>query len=182
MEKDLSQKEWASEFMEFLEAEPVQAPLAISENIHKEVARILHLPLWKILLKVGTIQTVVALATLLVCPQFEIDFVVMGHNDAHLKALLGETAYMTLCGAIFLSSGTLLAALLLSVEELRAIKKTRHAYFFLASTLALVILYKFGVSSAPSAYAAWFTGAFLGCITAFEMIKGIKVFRYYSSL
>lgn len=180
MDKNISQKTWASEFIEFLESEPVQAPQVISENIHKEVARSLHLPLWQILLKVGTIQTVVALATLLVCPQFEIDFVVMGHNDAHLKALLGETAYMGLCGTIFLGSGTLLASLLLKVEELRAIKKTQYPYIFLVSVFALLIFYKFGVPSRTADYAAWFTGAFLGSIAVFEMIKGVKIFRYYS--
>lgn len=169
------------EFMEFIEAESTEPPIALSEKIHKAVARDLEPIIWKILLKFGTIQSAVAFITLLFCPQFELDFGLVRHDDAHLKALLGELGYMALCGAIFLSSGAVLAALLLRAEELRAIKKSEYIYLFLASALALIIFWQLGMPTAFASYAAWFAGAFGGSILGFEIIKKLRFAGYRTS-
>ena len=133
---------------------------------------------WKVLLKFGVIQSAVALISLLVCPQFELDLGLIRHGDAHLKALLGELGYMALCGAIFLSSGAVLAAALLRAEELRAMKKIEYLYLFLASALALMIFWQLGMATAFASYAAWFAGAFGGSVLGFEVVKGLRLAGY----
>ncbi len=163
------------EFMEFIEAESTEPPIALSEVIHKAVARDLKLMIWKVLLKFGVIQSAVALISLFVCPQFELDLGLIRHGDAHLKALLGELGYMALCGAIFLSSGAVLATITLRVEELRAIKKSEYLYLFLASALALMIFWYLGTPSVFASYAAWFAGAFGGSMAAFEVVKSLRL-------
>ena len=126
MEKKCVNEEWGRKFLEFIEAEPIDPPIAVSEKIHKAVAGDLRPLIWKVLLKFGMIQAVVAFMTLLVCPQFEVDLGIVRHDDTHLRALLGEFGYMVLCGAIFLSSGAILATIILRVEELRAIRKGEY--------------------------------------------------------
>lgn len=175
MKRKLADKAWGRAFLTFVEAEPVDPPEAISENIHKAVARDLRILPWKVFLKFATIQAVVAFMTLLVCPQFEVDLGIVRHDDAHLRALFGETGYMVFCGALFLSTGTVLATLLLRAEELRAIKKMEYFYFILTSAFALIILGRFGMSAVPAAYAAWFAGALGGSMTGYEIIKKIKL-------
>ena len=168
-------EEWGREFLEFIEAEQVEPPMALSEKIHKEVARDLRPLIWKVLLKFGTIQAAVAFITLIVCPQFEVDLGIIKHDDAHLRALLGELGYMALCGAIFLSSGAVLATLILRVEELRAIRKSEYLYLFIASAIAVMIFRQLGVTTVFASYAAWFAGAFGGSMAAFEMIKRVRL-------
>jgi hypothetical protein len=163
------------EFMEFIDAESADPPIAVSEKIHKAVARDLMPMTWKVLLKFGMIQSAVAFITLLVCPQFELDLGLIRHDDAHLKALFGELGYMALCGAIFLSSGAVLAAVLLRAEELRAIKRIEYLYLFLASAIALMIFWQLGMPTALASYAAWFIGAFGGSILGFAMIKRLRL-------
>lgn len=168
-------EEWGKEFLEFIEAESINPPMAVSEKIHKAVDKDLSPLIWNVFFKFGLIQTTVAFMTLLVCPQFELDLGLIKHNDTHLRALLGEAGYMALCGAIFLSSGSVMASILLRVEELRAIKKTDYIYLFLASTLALMIFWQLGTPSVLASYAAWFAGAFGGSITGFEIIKRLRL-------
>ena len=168
-------KERGEEFLEFIEAEAVDPPMAVSEKIHKTVGKDLTPLIWKVLFKFGLIQFAVAFMTLLVCPQFELDLGLIKHDDAHLRALLGEAGYMALCGAIFLSSGAVMASILLRVEELRAIKKSEYIYLFLASAIALMIFWQLGTTSVLASYAAWFTGAFGGSITGFEIIKRFRL-------
>lgn len=175
MEKKCVNEEWGEEFLEFIETEPAEPPMAVSEKIHEAVARDLRPLIWKVLLKFGMIQTAVAFVTLLVCPQFEVDLGIIRHDDAHLRALLGELGYMVLCGAIFLSSGALLATIILRAEELRTINKIEYLYLFLASALALIIFWQLGTSTGFTSYAAWFAGAFGGSILSFEMIKRLKL-------
>lgn len=175
MGKKLINEEWGQEFLEFIEAEAIEPPMAVSEKIHKAVDKDLNPLIWEVLFKFGLIQTAVAFVTLLVCPQFELDLGLIKHDDAHLRALLGEAGYMALCGAIFLSSGAIIASVLLRVEELRAIKKADYLYLFLASALALMIFWQLGTTSVLASYAAWFAGAFGGSITGFEIIKRLRL-------
>ncbi len=168
-------EEWERELLEFIEAEAVDPPMAVSEKIHKAVGKELSPLIWKVLFKFGLIQFAVAFMTLLVCPQFELDLGLIKHDDAHLRALLGEAGYMALCGAIFLSSGAVLASILLRVEELRAIKKGEYLYLFLASALALMIFQQLGTPTVLASYAAWFAGAFGGSVAGFEIIKRLRL-------
>ena len=168
-------EEWGKEFLEFIEAEAIDPPMAVSEKIHKTVGKDLTPLIWKVLFKFGLIQFAVAFMTLLICPQFELDLGLVKHDDAHLRALLGEAGYMALCGAIFLSSGAVMASILLRVEELRAIKKSEYLYLFLASALALMIFQQLGTPSVLASYAAWFAGAFGGSVTGFEIIKRLRL-------
>ena len=175
MEKKCVNEEWGREFLEFIEAEPIAPPIAVSEKIHKAIAGDLRPLIWKVLLKFGMIQVAVAFMTLLVCPQFEVDLGIVRHDDAHLRALLGELGYMALCGAIFLSSGAILATIILRVEELRAIRKGEYLYLFIASALALMIFWQLGTPTVFASYAAWFAGAFGGSMAAFEMVKRLRL-------
>ncbi|MDT8317079.1 MAG: hypothetical protein RQ824_03675 [bacterium] len=175
MGKKRVNEEWGEEFLEFINAEEVDPPEALSEKVQDEVGRNLTPPIWKILLKFGLIQFAVSFMTLLFCPQFELDLGLIKHDDAHSKVLLGEAGYMALCGVIFLGSGSLLASMLLRVEELRALKKTEYLYLFLASAVALMIFRQLGSPAIQASYAAWFSGAFGGSAAAFEIIKRLKL-------
>ena len=175
MEKRRINEELRGEFLEFIKAEAIAPPMAVSEEIHKAVAKDMTPPIWKVLFKFGLIQFAVSFMTLLVCPQFEVDLGIVKHDDAHLRALLGEMGYMTLCGAIFLGSGAMLASLLLRVEELRALKNSEYLYLFLASSIALMFFWQLGTTTIPVFYAAWFGGAVGGSITSFEIIKRLRL-------
>ena len=69
----------------------------------------------------------------------------------------------------------MLAAILLRVEELSAIKKSEYLYLFLASALAVMIFWQLGTPTVFASYAAWFAGAFGGSILGFEMIKRLRL-------
>ena len=174
MEKKEIEDELGRDFLEFMEAEPVEPSLSISANIYKSVARDLKPVLWQVFIKFGVIQFSAAFLTLLVCPQFNIDLRLIGHDDAHLRALLGETGYMALCGAIFLSAGAAAAAAILRVDELKVIRRSEYIYLFSVSIFALIMFRYLGIPGQLMSYASWFAGAIVGSISFYEMVKRMK--------
>ena len=102
------------EFLEFLTGHHVP-PAFLREATQKEIFLSFHKK--SILSRFLAYQTLGALLSLALCPQFGLGLV-DGHGITHYFRLISETACAAFCGSLFLSSGMLLAFMAMKAEEL----------------------------------------------------------------
>lgn len=88
-------------------------------------------------------QLVAALATLSICPQFGIGPIGGGHGIGHYFMRFGEAGCAAFCGMVFLTTGTIVAMLLLRSGERRQIFNYQYrliSSFALVSFMALMMI------------------------------------------
>lgn len=147
------------EFAAFVEAEPQQPTARLDERVMQRAAAELQRRQWPIFGKVLGVETSAAVATLFVCPQFDIGFA--GHNQfLHaLHTTLSPAPFYLLCGAFFVLFGALLSGLLLSRGELAAIRLSQYLYYPLFALAACLSFVALGAEMALLSGLSWVAGA-----------------------
>ncbi|MCF8114538.1 MAG: hypothetical protein K9K21_11875 [Desulfotignum sp.] len=172
-----SDKEMMEEFILFVEADPVLPKAQTDRIVCKRVEKSLNPPLWSVFAKFAGIQALAGLASLLVCPQFTIGF----KNHSSLFHSLHSTTpsflYFLMCGIFFVLLGAGLAGLILSRDEIRAIKKARYIYYIAYSMAAHMTFVFLGAEVIVSSSTAWIIGAAAGSYAGFESAARIKQYR-----
>lgn len=103
-----------NEFFKFL-TEKENPPARLHEIVKKDILLSFHKK--NIVLKFLAFQLLGAAFSLSVCPQFGLGLV-DGHGIAHIFRMMGDLACASFCGALFLSSGMLVAFMGMKGEEL----------------------------------------------------------------
>ncbi len=173
----INNNEMMKEFVEFVEADPFSPKAATDNAIHKMVEKSLNPSIWTVFAKFSSIEAVAGLATLLVCPQFDIGF---GSHDELLHALhstLPPFLFFIVCGIFFVLVGAALAGLILSRDEIRVIKKTKYIYYATYSLMAYIIFASLGAEVFLMSSIAWVLGAMAGNFIGFESVIRIKMVR-----
>lgn len=117
------------EFREFVESEPAVPSARSDALIMKKVSADLRPAQWRVFGKFAAIETVAGTATLFVCPQFGFGF--GGHNE-YLHALhvaVDPFTFYVVCGLLFITVGAVLCSLVLSFDEIRAIRRSKYVYY-----------------------------------------------------
>lgn len=97
----------------------------------------------EVLPKFLSAQLIATLATLSVCPQFGIGPIGGGHGVGHYFMRFGEAGCAAFCGMVFLTTGTIVAMLLLRNSERRQIFNYQYrliSSFALVSFMALMMI------------------------------------------
>lgn len=122
----------------------------------------------EVLPKFLSAQVVATLATLSVCPQFGIGPIGGGHGIGHYFMRFGEAGCAAFCGMVFLTTGTIVAMLLLRSSERRQVFNYQYrliSSFALVSFLTLMMINRsFGLPTlfdGSFANAMWVSGAVL---------------------
>lgn len=132
-------------------------------------------------------QSVGALLTLTVCPQFGIGPIGGGHGIAHYFMAYGEWACASFCGVLFLGLSSLLSTVLLSKGEKRLIKKSYFAVsliissFWLASLMGISkILTTKPMFNSAEFNSIWFLSGLVSMFLVFKIFYGrsLKILRY----
>ncbi len=168
-------KDMMEEFINFVEADPVSPKATTDNSIHKMVGKSLNPPLWTIFAKFSCIETVAGLATLLICPQFNIGF--GSHNEIFhsLHSNLSPFLFFIVCGIFFVLLGAALAGLILSRDEIRKIKTTKYIYYTAYSLAVYIIFISLGAEVFLMSSIAWILGAIAGNFVGFEAITRMKM-------
>lgn len=115
----------------------------------KEASFLIHMKrrisptLKEVLPKFLSAQLIATLATLSVCPQFGIGPIGGGHGIGHYFMRFGEAGCAAFCGMVFLTTGTIVAMLLLRNSERRQIFNYQYrliSSFALVSFMALMMI------------------------------------------
>jgi hypothetical protein len=170
-------KEMMEEFIKFVEADPISPKATTDNSIHKMVENSINPSILMVFAKFFGIQSVTGLATLLVCPQFNIGF--RSHNELFhsLHSTLPPFLFFIVCGVFFVLLGASLAGLILSRDEIRVIKKIKHIYNVAYSLTACIIFASLGAEVFLIYYIAWILGAIAGIYVGFETISQLKIVR-----
>lgn len=165
------------EFIKFVEADPVSPKATTDNTIHKMVEKDLNPSIWMVFAKFFGIETAAGLATLLVCPQFNIGF--GSHNELFhsLHSTMPPVLFFIVCGIFFVLLGAVLAGLILSHDEIRKIKKTKYLYYTAYSLTAYIIFVSLGAEVFLISSIAWILGAVAGNFVGFGAITRIKMIR-----
>ncbi len=103
-------KEMMEDFIDFVEANPVSPKAATNNSIHEMVGKSLNPAIGIVFAKFCGIEAAAGLATLLVCPQFNIGF--GSHNELFhsLHSTLPPFIFFIVCGIFFVLLGAALVS------------------------------------------------------------------------
>lgn len=150
------------EFSAFVDAEEMSPPRQVDARVLDQVRADLKPPRWLVYGKITAIETGAGIATLFFCPQFGLGF--GGHSEFFhsLHQLVDTFLFFVICGLIFIVLGGVLSGLLLTYNEMQAIRKSKYVYYLTFALLACLGFYLFGAEIALINAFAWVSGAVLG--------------------
>ncbi len=163
-----------AEFKKFT-ASSGQVPDSVSREVLGFVRLELNPPLHKVFAKGLLIHAVVAVISLIFCPQFGIGLLSRGDGLMAVYMTLGPTWCAVFCGATFLGLSSLLTAFLLKPEEIRRANAFGYAYFPILTALSFAALMLGGGTSDLETFALWSLGAFVG---GWGILKLGAMFRF----
>lgn len=168
MNESRSTAGWVEELREFLEAEEISPPEALSRRILTRVREEMNPSSWRVFAKLAAIQAGVGFVSLFFCPQFGIN--PMRHSGlAGLFMKLGGHGCMLACGALFLGMSALMASFLLRPEEIRVIRRNELPQFALLGLLSLGTFFCLGNGVIPGIASLWLLGSVLGGLANLEL-------------
>jgi hypothetical protein len=167
MRKDDSEQALRRQFCEFIVADPVPPPKQLDESVRRRVAADLRPAPWKIFVRLAAIQVAAGLVTLALCPQFGLGF--GGGNELlhDLHITTSPAVFHLLCGVLFVIFGAALGGLVLTRQQIRAIRSTRYGYFAVYSVLAYLALVTLGPEVFVFGSLLWLVGAMLGNVLGY---------------
>jgi hypothetical protein len=165
---------WTQEFDDFLAADEIQPPKAVSLVVLSKVRRDLNPIAWLVFWKLAMIHVFVGTLTLVFCPQFGFSFTSsMGLMNVLMR--YGEAFCMFGCGALFLGVSTLVASLLLRPEEIRVIRRHEVLQLTLLASLSVgVFLCVLGGGVIAALTGVWLVGSIIGGVATLELGWAIR--------
>jgi hypothetical protein len=127
------------DYVDFLLNDKDSAPQKLQNQIMSLVESDLSPKASNVFIKLCLIHTLSAMATLSVCPQFGFRLVGQGMGLMHYFMSLGSYGCLMACGALFMGTSFMGAALLLKKEEF----KTLYQYKFLQ--ISLIVFLSLGI-------------------------------------
>lgn len=161
MGRNENSKRLAAEFREFESYEATPVPRSLTDSLLAQIRADLNPPATAVFVKVALIHFVVGLVTLAICPQFGLSLT-SSHGLMPYLMRFGESVCMLGCGAFYMGSGLLIAALALKPEEVRVLRKNRVLQIATLTILSLGAFICFGGEVVASLGFAWALGALVG--------------------
>lgn len=163
-----------NDFNEFLDAAEVSPPSDVTENVTSNVHRDLNPSNFRVGGKVLLIHAVLSLVTLSICSQFGLRiFSVMDLMESFMR-IAGHTYCMAFCGALYVGSTAFALSLLLSPEEVLAVRRNRVLQFLMLSGVSLAAFIFFGAEVLLVPALLWIGGAFFAWMASVEVGWSIR--------
>lgn len=169
-----TEKQSLKEFCDFVESTPMTPPPKTELQIMQRVEAELCPPQWLIFGKLFSIEAVTGVATLFICPQFDLGF---GSHNEFLHTLhetLDPFSFYLICGLIFVVFGAVISGIFLSREEIRTINKSKYIYYLIYAFTAYFIFTLFGAEVLIISLTAWILGSFMGNAIGFSLASWIR--------
>lgn len=168
-------KEWMNDYSEFLNAEETRVPHELNESVLENIRSLLNPSAWNVFAKLLGIHLVVGFFSLGVCHQFGMNpFGTTRSLSDWFMDMWGHSVCMVGCGVIFVSFSILAAGYFLSVEEVKALKRTEFLQTLALGVVSLVGFAAFGTELALTFAGLWLLGALAGGYLATEATWRLK--------
>lgn len=157
--------EWLTEFDEFTGIQSVNVP----ENLLASVKAKIFPDPWAVFGKVAGLHLIVGFLSLGVCNQFGLNPFQTERSLADWFMQIGGHQFcMVACGLLFMASTYVLANLVLTLEELEAVRRHEWLQMGVISLVSLAGFYFFGAELILRFAALWIVGAALGGFISIE--------------
>lgn len=171
----MSDKKWLKEYEAFLNSESTNVPKDATERVFSRMQELTNPSAWTVFFKILAIHLAVGFLSLGVCHQFGMNpFGTESSLDNWFMAMWGHSTCMIACGTLFLSASILTAGYFLSVEEVKALKRTEFIQALGLGSISLILFAAFGADLAITFAGLWLLGALVGGFLASEMVWKLK--------
>lgn len=173
------QQQWLVEFSEFANAEAAPVPAELSQKLQLKMQPLLNPSAASVFGKIFAIHMGLGLLSLAVCHQFGLNpFRTSFSLDQWFMEVGGHSFCMIACGFFFVALSFVAAAVILSVEELKVLKRNGFLQSFGLGTSSLSLFFFFGAEFVLSMAGLWLLGALIAGLLTTEMswkIRTVKV-------
>lgn len=168
-------KEWMNDYSEFLNAEETRVPSELSERILGNIHSLLNPSAWNVFAKLFGIHLIVGFLSLSICHQFGVNPFGTTHSLSDwFMEMWGHSACMIGCGVLFVGLTLLAAGYFLTVEEVRALRRTEFLQILSLGVVSLAIFAAFGAELALALAGLWLLGGLVGGFVATEVVWKLK--------
>lgn len=168
-------KEWLKDYSEFLAADQARTPDPLSRSVLGQIQTLLNPRSWMVFAKVLGIHVIVGFFSLGICHQFGVNpFGTTRSLSDWFMEMWGHSACMIGCGVIFVSLSILVSGYFLSIEEVRALRRTEFLQTLGLGVVSLAMFVAAGAEVAVTFAALWLLGALLGGYVATEVVMQAK--------
>ncbi len=173
--KSSDPKEWMNEYSEFLNVEEIRVPRELNQKVLGSIQALLNPSAWNVFAKLLGIHLVVGFFSLAVCHQFGMNpFGTTRSLSGWFMDMWGHSVCMIGCGVIFVSFSILAAGYFLTVEEVKALRRTEFLQTLALGVVSLGIFAAFGSELALAFAGLWMLGALMGGFLATEVVWRVR--------
>lgn len=167
--------EWLKDYQDFIDANKTSVPKEVTDNVFSKLQNLLTPSAWIVFLKILGIHLVTGLISLSFCHQFGLNPFNTKYSIADWFMSVGGHHFCMLgCGVLFVGGGIFAAGYFLTVEEIKALKRTEFLQNLSLGLISLGLFAAVGAEMILSIAGLWLLGALLGGFVATTTIYKIK--------
>ncbi len=168
-------QEWLKDYQEFIQADGVEVPKSVKGLVAFKIAKLMNPSALMVFFKILGFHLVVGFLSLSVCHQFGINpFNTERSLSDWFMSVGGHQFCMFGCGVLFVGVSLLAAGYFLTIEEVKALKRTEILQTLVLGVISLGLFVAFGAEMAIGIAGLWLLGGFIGGILATQMIWKLK--------
>ena len=177
--KNLKEQEWLNDYQDFLNTDNAQVPDNLNKAILAKIQKLIKPSAWMVFLKLMGVHAVMGFLSLSICHQFGLNPFNTEKSLADWFMTVGGHHFCMLgCGILFIAVSIFAAGYFLTVEEVKALKRTEFLQNLSIGLISLGLFSTFGVEMIISIAGLWLLGALIGgflATTAVYKIKGLSL-------
>lgn len=164
-------RQWIHDFEAFAQEEALQVPSELDRQLWQRLKPLVEPNPGAVFRKLFAIHLIVGFFSLAICHQFEVNPFGTSKSLANVfEEIGGHNFCMLACGVFFVALPMLAAGFFLSIEEIKALRRTEFAQTFTLGLISLGIFAIFGAELAMSMAGLWLLGVLIGGFISSETV------------
>jgi hypothetical protein len=171
-----SNNEWLKDYEEFIKTEQPEVPREVGQNVYSKIAGLLNPSAMIVFFKILGLHLVTGFVSLSICHQFGLNPFNTQYSLANWFMKVGGHHFcMFGCGILFVSVGLFSAGYFLTVEEIKALKRTDFLQNLSLGLISLGLFTAFGAEMVLNIAGLWLLGGLIGGFVATTIIGKIRL-------
>lgn len=168
--------EWLNEYQDFLNSENVQVPKEVDSSLMLKMQPLINPSARIVFLKILAVHLVTGFLSLAVCHQFGLNPFNTNYSLADwFMKVGGHSICMIGCGITFVSVSLFAAGYFLTIEEVKALKRTEFLQNLTLGLFSLGLFAAVGAELAVGMAGLWLLGSLIGGFFATLAVSKIKI-------
>ncbi len=170
-----TKNKWLKDYEDFIKTEQPEVPPEVGQNVYYKITDLLNPSAMNVFLKILGLHLVTGFVSLSICHQFGLNPFNTQYSLADWFMKVGGHHFcMFGCGILFVSVSLFSAGYFLTIEEIKALKRTEFLQNLSLGLISLGLFTVFGVEIVLSIAGLWLLGALIGGFVATTIIGKIK--------